>query len=305
MEPNHPPKSLSPTRILFTLTALLFICLLPARLAAQTAGEIADLQYMREEEKLARDLYTAFYDLWKNDIFSNIATSEQRHMDAVLSLLNLYGISDPAAGQPAGQFTDNTLQDRYDDLYSQGSASLSAALSAGIDVEETDIADLDAAIAGTTNAAILRVFSNLRKGSENHLAAFSNRLEQVDSSANTGNSFGPGDGTAVFEPLSQSLFIPAIDVTSKTGNVVVFDAMLRIVETLPVTLELLTASATDKLPNAQHASYNAANGVLTINNLSIGSLFLDSLNDTAYTAVFHLAREAGGAFFVLDSLTPL
>lgn len=300
-----PFTHLRPVTLLPVLGAILLFTAAPDPLSAQTASEIAELRYAREEEKLARDLYSAFYSLWKNDIFSNIATSEQRHMDAVLSLLNLFGIDDPAAGQPAGQFSDASLQALYDDLHDQGTASLPAALSVGILVEETDIADLDAAIANTTHPAILRVYRNLRKGSENHLAAFSNRLEQVDGTADTGNSFGPGEGTAVFEPLSQSLFIPAIDVTSKAGDVVVFDALLRIVETLPVTLQLLTASVTDKMPNSQHASFTLADGVLTINNLSIGSQILDSLDESSYAAIFTLVKGESGAYFVLDSLTPL
>ena len=56
-----------------------------------SATEKESLLYMREEEKLARDVYNAFYDRYGLRVFSNIATSEQAHMDAVLTLLNRYG----------------------------------------------------------------------------------------------------------------------------------------------------------------------------------------------------------------------
>lgn len=268
-----------------------------------SAAEMTDLQYMREEEKLARDLYSAFYGMWNSDIFLNIATAEQRHMDAVGNLLTLYGIADPTVGNGAGEFTSSALQDLYDSLLAQGSGDEVSALAMGVLVEQTDIEDLDMAIAQATQAPVLRVFRNLRRGSENHLAAFNNRLLQFDSNASSGAGFGPGDGTSVFEPYSQTLYIPAIDVTTKSDTVLVYDAYLRVVESIPVTLELLTVTLTSKIPNSDHASY--ADGLLTIPHLSIGSQRIDSLDDTVYAATFHLAAGESGGIFVLDTLNPL
>ncbi|MEM4604541.1 MAG: DUF2202 domain-containing protein [Pyrobaculum sp.] len=45
--------------------------------------EIAAVLYMREVEKLARDLYLTLYNATGEKI--NLAESEQRHMDAVLA----------------------------------------------------------------------------------------------------------------------------------------------------------------------------------------------------------------------------
>lgn len=290
-----------------TLTLLCTITpLLSQTAAAQipTASEAADLAFMREEEKMARDLYRAFFAAWDNDIFANIAASEQRHMDAVLGLLTLYGLTDPAAGQPEGQFTNGDVQALYDSLLDQGMASEIAALEAAQLVEETDIADLESAIAGTGNTAILRVYRNLLKGSQNHLAAFTNRLLQLDSSATGGSSAGPGEGVSVFEPLSQTLYIPALDVTTKNGTTQVYDAYLRVVESLPVTLELLTVTLTDKTPNVQHASINLGEGILDIPQLSIGSRQVDSLDGNIYIAEFTLLNTGSAITFVLQTLTP-
>ena len=61
-----------------------------------TEEEIESLLYMREEEKLARDVYLTMYVKWKTHVFSNIADSEQMHTLAVKSLLDAYGLYDPA-----------------------------------------------------------------------------------------------------------------------------------------------------------------------------------------------------------------
>jgi len=74
------------------------------------ADEIEGLLFMREEEKLARDVYLTLYDQWNLSIFKNIAASESAHMDAILTLLERYGIDDPAAGKDVGEFTNPDLQ---------------------------------------------------------------------------------------------------------------------------------------------------------------------------------------------------
>lgn len=141
-----------------------------------TAAEKYWLTYMREEEKLARDVYIKMYDLWGAQIFNNIAASEQRHMDSIKNLLVKYGIPDPAAGNDVGVFTNQDLQDLYDQLKAQGSVSLIEALKVGVLIEETDIDDLNDAIASTTRKDIKKVYANLLDGSLNHLKAFVSNL---------------------------------------------------------------------------------------------------------------------------------
>jgi hypothetical protein len=143
------------------------------------AEETAHLLYIREEEKLAMDIYQALYSKWKIRIFSNIASSEQRHFDAVGTLINRYGLSDPA--QPtAGVFTNPDLQKLYSDLLAKGQRSLLDALHVGVAIEEKDIDGLKAAISATDNRDILTVYGNLLNGSLNHLSAFS-RTEALSS----------------------------------------------------------------------------------------------------------------------------
>ena len=66
---------------------------------ALSDDELAALDFMREEEKLARDVYQYLYDIWGVRIFVNIAESEQTHMDAVLRVIHKYSLADPAEGK--------------------------------------------------------------------------------------------------------------------------------------------------------------------------------------------------------------
>jgi hypothetical protein len=133
------------------------------------------LLHMREEEKLARDVYDALNTKWGYIVFSNIAQGEQRHFDAIGNLISRYGLKDPA-NQP-GLFVNADLQALYDKLVVQGSVSLVDALKAGVTIEVTDINDLGAAIKATDNMDILSVYANLLKGSKRHLSAFESHLE--------------------------------------------------------------------------------------------------------------------------------
>jgi hypothetical protein len=141
-------------------------------------AELEGLLYMREEEKLARDVYLTLYEKWGLPVFQNITKSEQTHMDAVKTLLDQYDIEDPAAGADVGVFANSDLQELYDQLIEQGSHSLAHALRVGATIEEIDILDLEKRVAQTDKADIRRVYENLMKGSRNHLRAFTFNLER-------------------------------------------------------------------------------------------------------------------------------
>lgn len=142
------------------------------------ASDPAGLAYVREEEKLARDVYLFLYERWGLQIFQNIAGSEQTHTDAIQNLLSIYGLDDPAAGAQPGTFRDASLQALYDQLTSLGSQSLADALKVGGAIEEIDILDLQARLAGTIPDDVRLVYENLLAGSCNHLSAFTSTLER-------------------------------------------------------------------------------------------------------------------------------
>ncbi|MFD5256390.1 DUF2202 domain-containing protein [Streptomyces bobili] len=144
-------------------------------LAAQgtlTAAQKATLAGMAEEEKLAHDLYTAFAERYDVRIFERIAAAETNHLTAVRTLLDRYDVTDPTAGQSAGDFADPAVQATYDRLLKQGEKSLDAALKAARTVETDDIAVLTTALSGLTAPDTRRVYINLLAASERHLVAF-------------------------------------------------------------------------------------------------------------------------------------
>ena len=132
---------------------------------------------MREEEKLARDVYLTLYELWDAEIFANISESEQRHMDAIKRLVTIFGLEDSVVDDAVGQFTNPYFVGLYDELVLTGSISLEEALKVGVSIEELDIADLNQALLETSKRTVRRIFLNLLRGSYNHLDAFQRAIE--------------------------------------------------------------------------------------------------------------------------------
>jgi hypothetical protein len=133
------------------------------------------LLFMREEEKLAHDVYITLYNVNHLPVFNNIAKSEKTHMDRVLSLLQYYNIPDPASPS-VGVFTNQDLQQLYNDLIQLGSSSVVNALTVGATIEDKDIFDLEHHMTNTANPAILKIFGNLACASGNHIRSFSSLL---------------------------------------------------------------------------------------------------------------------------------
>ena len=151
-----------------------------AALPLQTlsAAEAQGLAMMREEERLAHDVYAASATLWGTPVFANIADSEATHTAAVLALLERYGLPDPLAGLPEGVFFTPAFQDLHDALVAASRGSLVDALTVGVQIEELDIRDIAALRAETDNADIQLVYDNLQRGSRNHLRSYYRLLTQ-------------------------------------------------------------------------------------------------------------------------------
>jgi len=147
--------------------------------ASLDADEIADLEYMREEEKLARDVYRTLYDLWGLPVFTNIADSEQVHTTSVEDTIEKYGLTDPVADDTTGVFVNPVLADLYQTLITEGGMSSLQALYVGAAIEELDMIDLQEAIDATDNADIEQLYENLMSGSRNHLRAFVGQIEDL------------------------------------------------------------------------------------------------------------------------------
>jgi len=174
--------------------------------ATATDPQLADdLTFMREEERLARDLYTLFAERYPSaTVFANIARSEDRHFTAVGRQLDRFGIEDPSDGRAAGDYAVSELDELYDSLATQGE-TLEGALKAGIAIEEEDISDLEAVLARASSEPAERTFTALLAASRNHLKAFTTALENggvcdcagdrqgTDGRQGNGNRYGNGN----------------------------------------------------------------------------------------------------------------
>lgn len=169
------------------------------------SDEQATLSFMREEEKLARDVYTFLYSKWQINIFSNISSSEQTHMDAILLLLNKYNLPDPVGNNPAGVFTNSILQHLFNQLTIQGSVGSLDALKVGATIEDLDIYDLKTALTKADNQDIRLVYENLMKGSRNHLRSFYSTI------VGAGGTYSP-------QYITQAEFDAIINSPMETGK---------------------------------------------------------------------------------------
>lgn len=148
-------------------------------LEALTQQEIDDLTFLREEEKLARDIYRFSYELYGERAFSNIANSEQVHMDKVLELLVKYNIDDPAS-ETEGVFNNQELQQLYNELKAKSTLSLIDALWVGATIEDLDINDISINETRTTKEDILLVYESLKCASRNHIRGYTFKLSEFE-----------------------------------------------------------------------------------------------------------------------------
>lgn len=168
------------------------------------ATEISHLTFMREEEKLARDVYLTFASMYpEQPVFSTIATkSEQTHTDTIRDKLEQYGLPDPnpdANDLPAsiGLFSGTEwgwyFMQKYAELVAKGSNSELDALYVGALIEELDMNDIiicpavmvkagyndPCGLEYTDERAIKNAYSSLVDGSENHLRSYVGQIEAV------------------------------------------------------------------------------------------------------------------------------
>ena len=138
-----------------------------------SSQQVADLIALVAEEKLAGDVYETLAATYGDTELANIAAAEDRHDASLRTLLARYGIADPTVGYAAGDFPTAAGRTSTTSWSPSGSTSLSAAYAVGADIERMDIDDLADAMAQSSGLTdVQRVYTNLRTGSQHHLAAF-------------------------------------------------------------------------------------------------------------------------------------
>jgi hypothetical protein len=136
----------------------------------------ADLQFLREEEKLARDVYLTLYERWRLMPHANIASSEQTHMDRAKAALADFGLADPVRDDSVGAFVNGQLRQLYVDLVARGEQTEVASLQVGATIEDLDLRDIAVMKRRTADAGVLAMYEALQCGSRNHLRAFTSQL---------------------------------------------------------------------------------------------------------------------------------
>ena len=164
-------------------------------------NEQTHLEFMCQEEKLARDVYiTLGLQYPEYSVFGNIDNSEQRHVDAATAMFMKYGFPNPSTNDNPGVFTSETygrhFTENYKALIERGTISELEALYVGAFIEELDMRDInfcpldivdmdnginDISECGrvyTDQPDILRLYGNLLEGSESHLRAYVKNIEK-------------------------------------------------------------------------------------------------------------------------------
>ena len=156
-------------------------------------AELARILFIREEEKLAYDVYKTLFDKYGATVFQNIPNSELSHMESMLTIIKKYELVDPVDVNPRGIFKNTALQTLYNQLIEKGYISILSAYQVGALIEELDISDLTSSLAVTNNQDVRLVYDFLNKGSRNHLRSFYKNIK-----------FSNGTYTPIY--LSQSEF---------------------------------------------------------------------------------------------------
>ena len=191
--------------------------------AALDYNEQIHLNFMREEEKLARDVYQTLGTMYPDSaIFGNIDDSEQIHMTAVKAMIEKYGYEDPNTNDNVGVYTGEDFgwyfTEKYNLLVERASVSELEALYVGAFIEELDMMDInqcpqvivetdnginDDSECGkvyTDNADIQRLYSSLLDGSDSHLEGYVQNIEKII-----------GEGNYQAQVLSQELVDAILD----------------------------------------------------------------------------------------------
>lgn len=163
------------------LVLLLLGCILTAPAQYISHVNKATLAVLREQKKLARDVYDSLYAKWELRIFEEIGGAEMAHMEAVKPLLDQFAVEDPIAitGDERGRFAYRPFQRLYDSLVVSGTASMVGALRTGAFVEEMDIVDLQRAIQSTGADDLRAIYKYLLMAAQRHLLTFTRYLKKV------------------------------------------------------------------------------------------------------------------------------
>jgi|GEM_PF-6267520 len=130
-----------------------------------------------QDQKISRDLYQAFNEIWPSRIYENLLSDARYHMDFLHILLGKFGI--PVPQDIPGLFTDQEAQNLFDLLLDAGNVSAVEAFGQGAAIEDMIIDNLQIVLTQTDNLEIRLIYQNLLKSARNHLRLFANELSRA------------------------------------------------------------------------------------------------------------------------------
>jgi len=134
-----------------------------------TADEIEFIYAVREDEKVARDLYFSFFGTFGLKPFENIGKAEDNHIKATEKLFDYYEIDYPALSEN-GKFENAIRQKLFDSLLLKGTPELEAFKVMAM-LEESNIVEYGEVLKTIANPNIKIVIENLARASANHFKA--------------------------------------------------------------------------------------------------------------------------------------
>jgi len=134
-----------------------------------TADEIEFIYAIREDEKVARDLYFSFFGTFGLKPFENIGKAEDNHIKATEKLFDYYEIDYPALSEN-GKFENAIRQKLFDSLLLKGTPELEAFKVMAM-LEESNIVEYGEVLKTIANPNIKIVIENLARASANHFKA--------------------------------------------------------------------------------------------------------------------------------------
>ena len=138
-----------------------------------TQDQIDDLEDLYEEEKLRKDVYSTFDDIWDSDILEELEKSAEDSMDEIEDIFDEYDLDLPVLSDEAGVFEDEELEDIYDSIIEDGENSLEDALDSSLDLENGDVDSLEDLLKGDdVPDDIEELYSDLLKDSKDSIKIF-------------------------------------------------------------------------------------------------------------------------------------
>ncbi len=131
-----------------------------------TETEAGDLQLLREEEKLARDLFRDWSD--RSELFGAVAHSKQLHFEIVGALLQRHQVTDRTLGGE-GLYVFPQLQTLHQELLARGGSTELEALAAGAELHERDLVGLEEAAGRSQLEDVRASLAEIQRGARNHL----------------------------------------------------------------------------------------------------------------------------------------